>query len=141
MTQAVETTDTPYNFNERAEQFHIFKAKKKAIEDRHKEELKDVNEAIELIKLSLLDHLNKFGLDNVKTPHGTIHKVRRRSAPIEDATAFLEFVRKSDAWEFLDLKCNLTAAADYIDEHGDAPPGVTFKVHTDIGVLAPTKKG
>ena len=141
MTQVKEVTETPFNFDKRAEQFHLLKAKKKAIEDKTKEELKEVNEAIEMVKLSLLDNLNKLGLENVKTAHGTIHKVRRRSVPIEDAAAFLEFVRKSEAWEFLDLKCNLTAASDYVDEHGDAPPGVTLKVHTDIGVLAPTKKG
>ena len=141
MTQVKEVTEAQFNFDKRAEQFHLLKAKKKEIEDSIKDELKEVNEALEMVKLSLLDNLNKLGLENVKTAHGTIHKVRRRSAPIEDATAFLEFVTKEQAWEFLDLKCNLTAAADYVEEHGDAPPGVTLKVHTDIGVLSPTKKG
>ena len=129
------------DFALRARQYRTLKAKIDEIKDRQKEELAPLNDAMETLKDFLLDSLNKIKSENIQTEDGTIHKTSRKTASVSDQSEFLAFVIENRAWEMLDLKCNATAAADYIEEHGEAPPGVNFNVHISASVLAPRKKG
>jgi hypothetical protein len=82
-----------------------------------------------------------MGVENVQTAEGTVHKKSLKTFPLEDASAFLGFIIENRAWEMLDLKCNSTAAQEFLEEYGELPPGVKMSVHVDSSVLAPRKKG
>jgi hypothetical protein len=129
------------DFALRARQYRTLKAKIEDIKDRHKAELAPLNEVMEELKNHLLDCLNRVNSENIQTEDGTIHKTSRKTASVSDQSEFLAFVIENRAWEMLDLKCNATAADDYISEHGEPPPGVNFNVHITASVLAPRKKG
>lgn len=139
MNDVMEAPTT--DFALRARQYRALKAKIDDLKDRHKEELKPLNEAMDSLKTYLLDCLNKINSENIQTEDGTIHKTSRKTASVSDQSAFLSFVIENRAWEMLNLSCNPTAAEDFINENGEPPPGVNFNIHVSASVLAPRAKG
>ncbi len=129
------------DLTKRASQYRVLRDKIDEIETRHKEELAPYRSAYNDLKAWLLHALNEMGVENVQTEEGTVHKKTRRTFPLEDASEFLGYVVENRAWEMLDLKCNATAAQEFLEEHGELPPGVKMSVHVDSSVLAPRKKG
>lgn len=139
MSDVMEAPTT--DFALRARQYRQLKAKIDEIKENHKKELEPLNDAMEDLKTFLLNSLNKLRSENIQTAEGTIHKTTRKTASLNDQSAFLAFVIENRAWEMLDLKCNSTAAEGFIEENGEPPPGVKFNVHVSASVLAPRTKG
>jgi hypothetical protein len=129
------------DLTKRARQYRELREKITEIKDRHKEELAPYQSAYNDLKAWLLHALNDLGVENVQTAEGTVHKKSLKTFPLEDASAFLGFIIENRAWEMLDLKCNSTAAQEFLEEYGELPPGVKMSVHVDSSVLAPRKKG
>lgn len=119
----------------RLEQFIAVRDKIEQMKERHKQELAPLNDA--LIKLNgiLLQHCIDQGIDSIKVSGvGTAYKKSTNSASIADPVAFQRHVIGTEAWELADWKANAPAVAKYIEEHGDAPPGVNFSVRVNMGV-------
>lgn len=127
------------NFAERVDQYIKLRAKKKEIQDEQKAVIAKYNSALEKLEGLLLSWLEQTGQDNAKTAFGTVYKKERKSASLNDASQFLDYVIENGAWDLMDRKANVTACADYIEEHGSAPPGVTFSREIEVGVLSPKK--
>ena len=46
----------------------------------------------------------------------------------------MAFVRETDQFEALDIKCNKTFAKDYVEENQEPPPGVKVSTMATVGV-------
>lgn len=127
---------TPPNFDaqKRIEQYVKLRDKKKEIEERHKVELKPINEALELLESMLLAHLNNTNQDSASTAAGTAYKGSRTSAKIVDASLFRRHVIGSENWDLVDWKANSTAVSAIVDDTGEPPPGVNFTRVITLGV-------
>lgn len=131
-------TDTN-DFTDNASTFRKICAKIDAIEAEHEAELKPYKEAKKALQDWFLVKLNEMNVENIKTAEGTIHKRSRKTASIEDKSAFLGYLIENRAWDMLDLRCNSTAAHEFLGAHNEPPPGVKTSTFTDTYVLAPTK--
>jgi hypothetical protein len=127
------------NFSQRIDQYIKLRAKKKELQDAHKAEIAKYNDALEKLEGLLLTWLDQTGQDNAKTSAGTVYKKERKSASLDDPALFLGFVIDNQAWDLMDRKANVTAVADYLDEHGETPPGVKLTREIEVGVLSPKK--
>lgn len=96
------------------------------IEAENKATLAPYKEAMSKIESYLLDHLNKGQADSVATPAGTFFKTERTSATVADWDLTLPFVREHKLWSMLDKRINKTAVKEYIEAHGEPPPGVNW---------------
>lgn len=128
------------NFSKYIEKYIALRAKKKAIQDRHKAELAPYNEWLDKLGAELLKALDTTGQDSAKSEAGTVYRTTKKSASLKDPAAFLDFIIKESAWDMMDKKANTTAVEDYIEEHGVEPPGVEFTRVIEVGVLSPRKK-
>lgn len=127
--------NAPVTFETRISQYVRLRDRIREIEKRHKEELEPFKAAKDKLEVMLLGMLNTTGQDSATAKGaGTVYKTTKRSASIADADAFRRHVIGSEAWDLLDWKANATATADFIDEHGTAPPGVNFNTHVTVGV-------
>lgn len=125
----------------RVGQFVKLRDKKAEIEERHKEELKPINTALELLKQELAKGLDALNVDSAKTACGTVSFSSKASAALADKSAFWTYVVTTGNFDLIDYKANVTAVKEHIEKNqGQAPPGVNFTVFRDVGVRRPTGK-
>jgi hypothetical protein len=98
--------------------------KKSELEAAHKESVKRINEVMKKIESMIMAQFNETGEESAKTAAGTAYKTTQTSAKVADRDAFLDFVRASEAWGFIENRVNKTAVEEYLAEHEELPPGV-----------------
>jgi hypothetical protein len=106
--------------------------KKKEIEERQREELKPIRDLMYKLEMFALQHLQDEGGQNLKTPKGTVYLSTVTTPTIEDWDAFKEFLMldPDHSWGFLTKKPNKEAVENYLEAHGDIPPGIKVKRET-----------
>jgi hypothetical protein len=107
---------------------------KKAKDDEHKESLKKIVAAMEKLEGALLEFLDANGVQNVACDSGTAFKTTHTSATVADKDTFMKFVRETEQWEALDVKCNKVFASQYMEENQEVPPGVKITKLAAVGV-------
>lgn len=129
------------DIEKRVGQFVKLRDLKAQIEDRHKDELKPINEAMEQLKQLMAKGLDALHVDSAKTSCGTVSFSTKASAALADKSAFWTYVVTTGQFELLDYKANVTAVKEHIEKNqGQAPPGVNFTTFRDVGVRRPTGK-
>lgn len=94
--------------------------------NRHKVELKPVNDVMALCLKELHKRLLDQGIDAIKSEAGTVFLTTQDSVSLEDPAVFLEFVKTSGQFELLDIKANKTSSKDFLAAHNQLPPGVKY---------------
>ncbi len=107
---------------------------KKAIAERHKEELAPMNAKLKKMEAWLQQQLQAQDALNMKTEHGTVYLSTTVSAKVEDRDAFFEFVREQDMWAMLTSNVSKDAVEEFIESTGDVPPGVSVNRETNARV-------
>ena len=105
---------------------------KKAMQEKHKEELAPINEKMLKVEGFVHRELNRLGAQNAKTPHGTCYLSTITKPKVEDWGAFINYVRKEDLWDMLDRRPNKTAVDEYVESTGDVPPGLSIQQETNV---------
>jgi hypothetical protein len=103
-------------------------------DDAHKKTMEKPKLVLEQLNSLLLDHLNQIGGNSVATNSGTVYRTEKKSAPLADPQAFLDFVIANNAYDLLDRKANVTAVTEFIKENNAPPPGVNFSSTFVVGV-------
>lgn len=124
----------PLNVDKYVGAYVKLRDKIKEIEAKNKEELAPYKETLEKLNSVLLGHLNTIGADNVGTSNGTVYKKLKKSASIADATAFWAWVVTNGEFDMIDKRANVQAVEAYIQEHGEAPPGINWSAMAEVGV-------
>lgn len=132
-----ETKPEP-TIDQRIGQYVKLRDKIKMLDDQHKANMKPYREALDSLNSVLLDKLNATGGDSLKTKNGTAYKSVKRTASLEDADVFMEYVIANAAFDLMDRKVNVTAAETFANEHGKLPPGVKMSSTATVNVRRPT---
>lgn len=98
---------------------------KKALEAEQKLALKPYEDALAKLESRALAILSEQGADSLKTKYGTCYQAVRRSVRTSDKEAFMDYVKDHEAFDLLDVRPNKTAVEDFVNEHGDLPPGIS----------------
>lgn len=131
----------PIDIEMRVGQYVKLRDLKAQLEDKHKSELKPINEAMDMLKQVMAAGLDQLNVDSAKTPCGTVSFSPKASASLADKSAFWTYVVTTGQFELLDYKANVTAVKAHIEKNqGVAPPGVNYSVFRDVGVRRPTGK-
>jgi hypothetical protein len=110
------------------------KTHKDQLADKHKAEMAPVNEQITKLEGWLQSELNKLGLQNFKGQSGIAFLQTATSATSESWDDTLKWILETGAYEFLEKRVSKTAVQDYMEQHGDAPPGVSVVRRTEVRV-------
>jgi hypothetical protein len=113
--------------------------KVKAIKEEHKAQLAPYVETMAKIEALVGNHLSATNASSMKTTGGTAYESITASASIKDPVEFQGFVIANRAWDFIDWKCNVTAAQDFLKEHKELPPGVAITPFRKINFRSPGK--
>lgn len=131
-----DATITPpqIDVEKRVGQFVKLRDYKAELKAKHDEEMKPINDTLEMIKEELKQALHANNAQNMKTSEGTVSLSQKVSASAADINAFWTWVITQGAFDMLDKKPNVTAITEYVQQHGVPPPGVNYNVFQDVGV-------
>lgn len=86
----------------------------------------DLKAAQGKLENALLDHLNKHGMESVRTEFGTFYAQEEMTPSASDWNALYEWIKEHDAWEALERRIKRTFIKEYAEAHsGGLPPGVS----------------
>jgi hypothetical protein len=105
--------------------------KKKIIKERHSEELAPLNKAMATLEAWMLNNLQQDQhAQSVKTKQGTVYLSTLLKPKVEDRNTFLDYLREANLLHMLDVKPNVPAMEDYLEEHDHPPPGISIRRET-----------
>ena len=107
---------------------------KTKLDAAHKTKLEPLIAAMEKTEGAILDFFNKHGIDNARCEAGTAFRASKTSATVNDMDAFLAFVKENDAWHFLEKRVAKTQVDEYVAEHKDLPPGISYSRMASLNV-------
>lgn len=123
------------DLNDQVEKYISLRDLIKRQDDAHKEAMRPLRDQLDTLNAALLGQLISVGTESARCEAGTVYKTKKQSASIADGDLFMTTVIEKGLFELLDRKANVTAVADYIDEHnGSPPPGVNYSVTYVAGV-------
>lgn len=142
--------DTTQDVVQQAQPVDIGKYIAKAVElrdliaklnEEHATKMKPYNEAFDALKVFLLGQLNSLGTDKIANKEaGTISRLNKTSASVEDREALLAYVKSNDDWGLVNISANKDSVAQFIkNTGGDLPPGVKWTQFHDLSLRRPTK--
>ena len=99
---------------------------KDAIKKRHSAELKPLNDKMFKLENWLLTQLQAQNANSMNTPHGTCYQSKRTSSKVQDWDEILTFIRENDLWHVLERRVSKSAIEEYVEAHGELPPGVSL---------------
>lgn len=79
------------------------------------------------IETEFLRRFNERGIDSVSSrDFGVAYRTTRTSTSVADFEALLGHVKENEAWELIERRVSKTAVQEFVEEHGDLPPGVNM---------------
>lgn len=106
----------------------ILRAKEKMadIDDEAKRQKKPLADTVAKLEGWIQAEAEKEGLDKIPTPAGTGYWSTHYKCTVSDQTVFMDYVKETGDLSLVDKRANKTAVKDFVNEHGQPPPGVNF---------------
>lgn len=121
------------------EEFIRLRDEKQIVEKGFEEQMKlRYSERMESIKVTLLDLLNKLGVDSIAGHTGTAFKSISTSVTVADAREFRRHVIGGEHWDYIDWRANKTAINDLVEAGEPLPPGINRSAFYNINVRRKT---
>lgn len=107
---------------------------KAKLDGEHKDRLAPIASAMEKAETALLAMFQEQGMTSAGCEAGTAYITTKTSATVVDMDAFLDFVRKNDAWHMLERRAAKKSVDEYVDENKDLPPGINYSSMQSINI-------
>lgn len=86
----------------------------------------DLKAAQAKLEAVMLDHLNKHGMDSVRTSDGTFYRQEEITPSASDWNALYDWIKEHDAWDALERRIKKTFVKEHMEAHqGGLPPGIS----------------
>lgn len=109
--------------------------KKAEMKAAMEEQIKPLQEKMDLLEAKLLAAFQSTGVDSVKTEHGTAYMSVRTTASIADRDAFMSFVKAHEEWSLLEVRAAKTAVEQFRAANDDTlPPGINIREERVVNV-------
>ncbi len=106
-----------------------------AKKQEHKAELAPLNEKMAKLEAYLLSQLQLSGSTSVAAKGvGTAYIQNVTSVTVEDWPATLDWIKTTEAWEFLERRVSKTVVQEYMESQGEVPPGVKASTEVEVRV-------
>lgn len=113
--------------NEVVRGYIALRDKKNEIKKRHAEELRPINEKMEVIEGWLQRDLMERGVQSEKTDSGTAYLSTVATATVKDRDEYLKFVKEKEMWDLIENRVSKSVVSDYLEETGEIIPGVNYE--------------
>jgi len=106
----------------------------------YERKIKPLREMQERVEAKAMAFLDANGMSNCKTePNiGTLFLKHGVSVRVGDGAAFMDYIIQHAEYELLEARAHKTACREWVEEHGEPPPGVIMQPYREIQVRKPT---
>lgn len=99
------------------------------------EQIKPIQEKMDVLEAKLLAAFQSTGVDSVKTESGTAYTAVRTTASIADRDAFMAFVKANEEWSLLEVRAAKVAIEQFrAANDNELPPGVNIREERVVNV-------
>jgi hypothetical protein len=116
------------------EKYIELRDKKSELSAAYKKKVAGLDAALDQLEAILLEKLNEIGMDSAKGSTGTVYKSRRTSATVADWDYVLDHIQKNELWNMLEKRVSKQAVEQYVEEHGDLPPGINWREELVVNI-------
>lgn len=100
--------------------------KRKELKDEYESKDSVLKSQMERIEVELLKNLDEAGATSLNTGEGTAYISSETRASCGDWAALYSVIQQTGRFDFLERRVSSKAIAQYLEETGDLPPGVTI---------------
>lgn len=93
--------------------------------NRFKAKMRDANDTMELIESVLMKRMQEIGVESTSSNSGTVFFTTQTRCGVADWDELLPFILQGNP-QLLNKAVNKTAVKEYMDAHGELPPGVKW---------------
>lgn len=109
--------------------------RKEDLESQIKDDIKKVKSKMDKIESWLKAKADSEGVTNFKANGvGTAFLTTTDYASVSDWDSTLDFIKEHDAYEMLERRVAKKAVREYIEEHKQVPPGITYGTRVNVNV-------
>jgi len=123
-----------------AQRYVALRILKSKVDSEYKEKLSRVTGVMDDIESEMMTFLSQTGQESAKTASGTFFKKTSTSVKVADWNTIFSFIVDHDLFHMLTQGVNKTAVEQYIEVHGEVPPGVDITRVVTIGVNKPSAR-
>lgn len=116
------------------EKYIELRDKKAELSAAYKKKIAGLDAALDQLEVILLEKLNEIGMDSAKGSTGTVYKSKRTSATVADWDYVLDHIQKNELWNMLEKRVSKQAVEQYVEEHGDLPPGINWREEVVVNI-------
>jgi hypothetical protein len=116
------------------EKYIELRDKKTELSAAYKKKVAGLDAALDQLEAILLEKLNEIGMDSAKGSTGTVYKSKRTSATVADWDYVLDHIQKNELWNMLEKRVSKQAVEQYVEEHGDLPPGINWREELVVNI-------
>jgi hypothetical protein len=115
------------NYSTACKNYIELRNKVNEIENKAKADAAEHKEKMLQLETWLTMKADEEGLDNIKTEFGTAYWSNIASAKVANRDAFMDFVKRENAFDMLENRVSKEAVKSYMAGHDNmVPPGVDF---------------
>ena len=98
---------------------------KEELARQQKEAMLPFNEKLARLEAYLQGQLQAMGVTSIAAKGiGTAYLETKTDASVRDWDATIEWIKATGAWEFLEKRVAKSVVKDYVESHGQVPPGI-----------------
>ena len=130
--------DAPRLIERAIKAYVALRDEKARLKKEYDEQVESIEAKMEKIEQVLKEHMDKAGLESVRSAAGTAFKTYKEYVSVESWDSTLDFIIKNEAWHFLKRDVVKAAVKEYMEENGSLPPGVRYERELEIQVRRPS---
>lgn len=121
--------------DEAIEKYIELRDKKAEIRARYNAKVENIDAALKKLEAAFLRSFSKTGQRSAQGANGGTAFIKERTSDkVVDRQAYIEFLEATGAMDLIESRVNKSALDEYIEQHGDLPPGVTRSTELTINV-------
>jgi len=127
-------TTPPLDIEDLTQQFVIVRDLIDEVKEHHAKRLEPLENKLNQLTGQIRSFMDAHGLENIRTKAGTAYTSTRHTATVQDAEAFMNFIREHGLWDLIERRANSTAVKDFVKQHNKLPAGVNLNGIQTLGV-------
>lgn len=97
-------------------------------------EINQIEGVLKQMEHVILTRLNEAGLESMRSKIGTAFKKTVTKARVANWDEVLACIINEENWSMLERRINKTAVEQYLEEHGEPPPGVSWTAEVGVSI-------
>lgn len=116
------------------------RSQKEALTNKYNEDVKALDNRMKKLEAWLHLKMHNDKVNSLSADTGTVYKSTVERATVVDMDAFLDYVKKNDAWHLLERRVSKIGVRNLLDESLPLPDGVNWYTGTTVHVRKPNER-